>query len=295
MKILIVANKWWESAPLVATLQHLHADQTGLSAAPAAIRNIGQPCTGGTFLPSPRLLAQCNGVDIEVWCIQDLMDLSENGSLTWEKARVLPRVRRSGEDHTVVIAFGTAASPAGPGHNGNVVVGTSVFVHDPFENTELGTKHWTHPQLDQVVTSDLQGAFDCLPREFVDEAEKRFLTPTYGAAAPPRVFAKSDLVSVGVVNVTNSADYAWTDERALRVFKEVAKSAATESLETTHGVVRLILGDQFLYVSGIANAIGKFAEEVKVNPYRQNFVASHNAAVALAWLLPELTCAVSKL
>jgi hypothetical protein len=240
------------------------------------------------------LLARCNGADIEVWCIQDLMDLSENSSLTWEKARVLPRVRLGNDDQTVVVAFGTAASPAGTGNNGNVIIGTSVFVHDPYENTRLGEKHWTHPQLNQILVSDLQNVFDGLPREFVAEAEKRFLSPAYGAAAPPRVFARSDLVSVGVVNVTDSADYAWTDERALGVFRKVAKSAVTDSLETTHGVVRLVLGNQFLYVSGIANAVGKFSEEVKGNPYRQNFVASHNAAIAVAWLIPELTFALSR-
>ena len=44
----------------------------------------------------------------------------------------------------------------------------------------------------------------------------------------------------------------------------------------------------FLYVSGFANAVGKFMEEVTPNEYGQNFVAAHNAAVALAWILPEL-------
>jgi hypothetical protein len=295
MRLCIVANKWWEAAPLVAALQHVNVGQDELSAAPTAIYHTGQPCAGGSFRPAPRLIARCNGADVEVWCVQDLMDLSENSSLTWEKARVLPRILTGDGEQVVVVAFGTAASPSGAGHDGNVVIGTSVFVHDPFENNEFGEKRWAHPQMNQIVASDLQNVFDCLSSEYIAEAERRLLTPVHGAAAPPRVFAGSGLISVGVVNVTDSADYSWTDENALRCFREVAKAAVTESLETTHGVVRLLLGSRFLYVSGIANAVGRFAEEVKGNPYRQNFVASHNAAVATAWLLPELVLALSKL
>ena len=103
-----------------------------------------------------------------------------------------------------------------------------------------------------------------------------------------RAFADSSLVSVGVVNVWNSADYAWTDKEALAIFEETTGSNRTESIETTHGVIRLSLGAHFLYVSGIANAVGKFSVEVKPNPYSQNFAAAHNAAIAVAWLIPEL-------
>jgi hypothetical protein len=114
------------------------------------------------------------------------------------------------------------------------------------------------------------------------------LTAPNAAAAPARVKADGNLVSVGVVNVTNSADYAWADKQALGKLTEVTGSMCAESIETTHGVIRLVLGAPFLYVSGLANAVGLFQEQVAPNAYAQNFVAAHNAAIALAWLLPEL-------
>ena len=44
--------------------------------------------------------------------------------------------------------------------------------------------------------------------------------------------------------------------------------------------------DQFLFVSGIANRMGYFNMEAAPRSYAQSFVASHNAAVALAWMTP---------
>jgi hypothetical protein len=95
-------------------------------------------------------------------------------------------------------------------------------------------------------------------------------------------------VAIGVVNVTNSDDYKWTDRQALNVFADSHADGSAESLETTHGVIRLCLGMPFLYVSGIANSVGQFQNHVGANPYSQNFVAAHNASIATAWLLPDL-------
>jgi hypothetical protein len=288
MNIIVVANKWWEAAPLVAVLQHINPQQQPLSAAPRELRDACQLGPGGASVPAPRLIARCNGVNIEVWCIQDLMDAAENSSLTWEKARVLPRINRGESETSLVVAFGTAACPVRSGHNGNVVIGTSIFVHDPYEKPPNPQKHWTHAQLNEVVTSDFQRLFDQLPTQFASDAEKRFLLAPNAPATPPSIHLDSQLISVGVVNVIKSADYPWADKRALEKFKDITKSTSTESLETTHGVIRLVLGARFLYISGLANAVGEFEQQVSRSPYSQNFVAAHNAAVALAWLIPAL-------
>jgi hypothetical protein len=221
------------------------------------------------------------------------MDPTENSSSTWEKARVLGRVIR-GDQRPLVIAFGTAASPCGPGVNGNVIIGTDVFVHDPYETPPDPKRHWTHPRLNQLVQSEARPLVDGLPRQFVKKAEKRLLTPPNSAAAPPRISADSELISVGVVNVTNSADYVWTDKQALARFSELASLERAGSLETTHGLIRLALDLPFIYVSGISNAVGMFPEHVGRSQYSQTFSAAHNAAISLAWLLPELAAALSR-
>jgi hypothetical protein len=292
MNIAIIANKWWEAAPLVALLQHVNPRQQKHSAVPQELFEACQPGRGGPSLLAPRLVARCNGVDVEVWCLQDLMDPSENSSLTWEKARVLPRAIRGNIQDALVIAFGTAACPASSDRNGNVVIGTSIFVYDPYKVPPDPKKHWTHALLNQVVASDARGLLDKLPGQFVTEAEQRLLAPPNAPAKPPRIFANGSLVSVGVVNVIKSADYVWADKQALEKFNEVAEGRSVESVETTHGLMRLVLGARFMYVSGLANAVGHFEEHVGANTYSQNFVAAHNAAIALAWLIPELSAAM---
>lgn len=289
MRITIVANKWWEVSPLVAVLQHVSTRQPDASASPNELRDAYQLGMGSSSIYGPRTIVRVGNANIEIWCIQDLMDPAENSSLTWEKARVLKRVVRDPKEEQIVIAFGTAANPLGSGKNGNVVIGTSVFVHDPYVTPPDPKKHWSHPLLNQLVTSSAASVVDQLPRNFVKEAERRFLVAPNGSACPPRVHLDSALVSLGVVNVTSSADYKWTDKQAYDKFKKVIGSGQAESLETTHGVVRLVLDMPFIYVSGIANAMGAFAEEVRPNPYSQSFVAAHNAAIALAWLIPELS------
>jgi hypothetical protein len=59
-------------------------------------------------------------------------------------------------------------------------------------------------------------------------------------------------------------------------------------METTHGIIRELSDPApFLFVSGITDTVPYFDMQVTPRLYPQNFVAAHNAGVALAWLLPE--------
>jgi hypothetical protein len=216
------------------------------------------------------------------------MDPDEDPALTWEKARVLPRIFQAHPAPGWVVAFGTAACPQGSGQSGSVVIGSNVFVHDPYAGSPDPAKHWTHPRLNQIVPSSAAGALGQVSREFTAEAEKRFLTAPLAPASPPRIRLGDEQISIGVVNVTKTEDYTWADPQALERFKSVAAGQLAASSETTHGVIRLASEAPFLYVSGIANGLGKFTDEVLPRNYAQNFVAAHNAAIATVWLLAEL-------
>lgn len=50
-------------------------------------------------------------------------------------------------------------------------------------------------------------------------------------------------------------------------------------------VIRFVLGYPFVFVSALANGVGKYGKEVSPRNYAQNFAAAHNAAVALAWVV----------
>jgi len=97
------------------------------------------------------------------------------------------------------------------------------------------------------------------------------------------------MVAMSVVNVTNYDDYVWTDRSAVAAFRANARKVRLASIETTHGLIRTLSGESaFFYVSGIANEQGSFDFDNVPRTYSQNLVASHNAGICVAFLLPEL-------
>lgn len=82
--------------------------------------------------------------------------------------------------------------------------------------------------------------------------------------------------------------FAWADPRAVSSFKRHSDGSPVGSLETTHAVIRLASDAPFLFVSGIANRVGRFNEETAIRSYAQNFVAAHNAGIVVAWMVPQL-------
>jgi len=74
-RILIVANKWWEAAPLIAAIEHEDAR-------PTEVINPAGHTELVASVPTPRLTFRCNGTLAEVWCVQDLMDPDQSYSLT---------------------------------------------------------------------------------------------------------------------------------------------------------------------------------------------------------------------
>ena len=301
-KIAIVANKWWEADPLCAVLRHEEAR-------PGVFKNLkfqryptdrARPDSNAPKTPRPddpprqaRLSFELEQCEVEVWCIEELMNLTSNASSSAEKERVLkPALAESNPD--LVIAFGTAGSAEHVSINGSVVIGTRVFIHNPFAS-DSGS--WDPPA--QHRGQVMQSAFERdrkIAKIFTDSsrynAEVRMLRSPIQAAEMPVICVGDGFVSVGVVNVTNYDDYAWADKEAISKFEEYnskSRSGQVGCIETTHGLIRCMrLETPFIYVSGIADTEGLFAYHVTPRKYAQNFVAAHNAAVALGWLLPEL-------
>jgi hypothetical protein len=287
--IVVIANKWWEAAPLLGVLRHS-------AACPASFADLAELSPGSLATPTscdpappPRLRLRVQKATVSVWCLQDLMNPSVNGSSTAEKARVLPKVFAwEGGTPRLVIAFGTAADPQKLSRNGTVAVGSSVFIHNPYAGKPEPAQQWSPPHPDQVVTSPSASLLEGLDLSWMPQVTQRTLTPPNAGAPRPGALVDNDLVSVGVVNVTNYADYDWTDQQALDAFAAAAPGATAGSLETTHGVIRSASDAPFLYVSGYVNGVGQFQQQTAANSYSQNFVGAHNAGVALAWLLDAL-------
>lgn len=300
-RIMVVANKHWEVDPLVSLLLSEDArpresfESIEVVNHPFFMEDRKGPNPKALPRVEVRLKSPKAKGRLEVWCIEDLMNPKVSSSSTHEKHRVLGRAfgyeSRSRPD--LVIAFGTAGGAPGVPLNGSVVVGNSVFIHDPFAHSHDGEKHWKPPRTNQVIECSClpKGLFREISEDVRFPAEGRFLRPPLQPAPVGLIIAGDAYVALCNVNITDYDDYAWADEELLHKFAEVERGRSSiGSLETTHGLIRELAGDEtaFVFVSGIADEIGKFGYQVTPRVYAQNLVAAHNAGVAVAWLIPQL-------
>ena len=274
-RAVIIANKWWEADPLVEVL-------SSASSAPATIR----------FARDSEILGRRGYVEmprgrIEIWCIQELMSPSKSGSNTEEKARVLEPLLSS-PDIVFVVAFGTAATPTDQSLNGSVIVGTKTFCHDP--QAKDTQSHWVPPAPDTIVDSSLDPRlFAALTADpLAKEVDARLLPVPINPDKNPGYAAHYDYVALADVNVTNYADYSWADPQVVQAFHKLGSPYPIGSLETTHAVIRAYARAPFMFASGITDRVGHFDDEVTPAAYGQNFVAAHNAALAIAFMIPLL-------
>jgi hypothetical protein len=202
-----------------------------------------------------------------------------------------------GDVPNLVIAFGTAGSREGVQNNGSVVIGRRVFIHEPRAGVSDRTGFWTPPQSGQIIDSDfpakmlaeiVNGQKSRYAEESRYAAEARFLKSPITPASPPITCIGNSFTSLGVVNITNYDDYTWADSEATAAFQAAKTGTQIGSIETTHGIIRSASKAPFLFVSGITDTEGLFDYQVTPQVYAQNFVAAHNAALAIAWLLPSL-------
>ena len=299
-RVMLIANKWWEADPLCWVLFHDKARPSVFCDYKTknypSLRVPNQPTEPRPRDPAaiPRFTFKCMGVTVEVWCLEELMNPAENPSSAAEKARVLPAAIASGTTPDLVIAFGTAGSRPGLHINGCVVVGRRVYIHDAYNGVADRTGLWTPSKEDLVIESDLPvGVIQGISPESKHSAEARLLPPPIDPANPLLVMAGDGFISLGHVNCTNYDEYAWSPQRAVESFNDNASgSGEIGSVESTHGLIRLVSEAPFLYVSGIADPVGLFNLQVTPRVYAQNTVAAHNAAIALAWLLPDVIAAL---
>jgi hypothetical protein len=90
-------------------------------------------------------------------------------------------------------------------------------------------------------------------------------------------------VALGNVNVTYYRDYDTTDKETLKAFRAHCPLGVLGSLETTHGLIRVLGSSRFIFISGIVDRLGQFAVDVNPKSDAQNTAGAHNAGIVLAW------------
>lgn len=292
-RTIVVVNKSWEAEPLLAVLRSTNGRPSDFPKEIVA-PSIAIPWSDGSSRNVPaRAAYRSDRTDVEVWCVKDLMDPAKSASSSEEKARVLPLVAAAGPPPDLVVAVGTASLPDARSFNGCVTVGSSCFLFDPFSQGPNPASRWSDARIGKLIEeadpAETNRLMAWLDREARPNIEARFLAPPLNPATPPVLIVSSTSVAVSDVNVTNSDNYVWADPQALAAFAAAAPKHTVGSVETTHGVIRLCISSpRFLFVSGIANRLGYFNAELSPRPYAQNFVASHNAGITVAWLLQRI-------
>jgi hypothetical protein len=293
-RILLIVNKKFEVEGLLAAL----LDTTLRPPALGDPTIINYPWRLTFTTAQPRAVwMSFPGQQFELWCIQDLMDPTLNASSTYIKWQVMPQiVAYSADQPNLVVALGTAAyGSKTENHNGCVVMGSDVFIHN-YHLNEPQTWNDT-ANCEKLITSTIAPSFfsaitSALKKSIVGNMLKPFLYP----AETIDFIYSNDLLALSTVNVTNPADYPLSDPSGMQAVLNANIRLTVGSVESTHGIIRLLTNAPFIFISGITNrftlmgidALGTDNQgNVKLNSV--NFSGSFNLGVALAWLMPYIS------
>jgi hypothetical protein len=295
-RVVVIANKWWEcDAALLAML----SDNVRALGSPWPEQlQPTRPRPNPASLPPenqnplPRAVFPFRNHSAEFWCLSDLLEHlpSSLQSSTEQKANVLPRIFSKGPNPDLVISLGTASTPYdGTNENGNVVVGTKVFLHNGHPGGTNPNSNWTVGPFDQLLESPCTREwFDSLKAFDVQPVCGRFLAVPLSSAPTPRALLDFDYVALGTLNVTNYAEYSSLDPLTVQSFGGGVQPGVGASLETTHGLIRVLSSSPYVFVSGITDRARHFDDDVTPRSHGQNTAAAHNAGAVTSWLLARL-------
>ena len=124
------------------------------------------------------------------------------------------------------------------------------------------------------------------------------IAPQNHPAGVLQLIIAPDAVGISSVNIPYipgsgaGAAYCNIDTTAIKLAQQAGATNIT-SVETTHGVIRSKWKDApFMYVTAIPNRVCHFPDEAS-GIYAQEFPSSHNAGVALKYVIPLFASAIA--
>src|SRR5579862_1831360 len=234
-RILVVCNKQWEADPVLIALLEKKVNPSFPAILWPTVTVPLAPDHDRTR-PKPRAVLRFPSADpavpaaafVEIWCIEDWMDMAKNSSSSEEKVRVLPSMigwknPDAPQPADCVVSVGTGGFPKAGTYNGSVVIGVNSFTHDGHPASDPNPlSAWRSPNLDNAVpaTFDSPNFFNPAQMEpWRFQAEARFLRPPMAPSPEPLILCASNYTAVSVVNITNYDEYTWADLAALHAFK----------------------------------------------------------------------------
>src|SRR5690348_15576630 len=95
-RVTVFANKWWEADPLCAVLLNDYARPREFSNFKFLHYPTQRPYRVGDPRPpdpsiTPRFTFECAGAEVEIWCIEELINPADNSSSSLLKSGVLSK------------------------------------------------------------------------------------------------------------------------------------------------------------------------------------------------------------
>lgn len=286
--ISVVVNKNWETEPFLHSLLNSEL-RPGKLPFPSVLNS---PKDGNNKMDIPRAVFKLTDgtvqtLEVKVWCIQDLMyynippdPAKQSSSSSEEKYRVLPPVILK-DNPDLVIAVGTAGYPSTTSYNGSVVIGGNFFVHNGHPSNPKSDLQ--HTDIGKVLTTNVNSKiFDLVNKDFKNQVEPKFIRTPRNPAEPAVCIASKVYTAISSINVTDYSEYNWVDHQAIEHFRSIENKLPFNSLETTHGVIKLSTDKPIIFISAITDRLGYFDSEVNAT---QNYVPSFNAGIVAGQLL----------
>lgn len=305
MRVLVVANKWWECEAMIAamlnssTFPPLLPDKTNLAPWCDTLSSPRSRPDNAYNATSRATFTYKHGSSViftvEVWCISDLMEINDpSESSSSAKAAHLQKLFKPGETlPDLVLAVGTAGTAREtPNRSGGVAIGGQIFMHNAhLPNTPDANplSNWSDPQQEKLIPPSIsKKLFEQIAAFDSASALLHFLPMRRNGSSSPVITVGLMDAGLGTLNVTDYNEYKFKDPETVAAFDAQGNKAIPVSLETTHGLIRLASDPApFLFVSGITDVFLHFDEQVgtPATADAQNFAAAYNAGITVRAML----------
>jgi|GEM_PF-2961152 len=297
LRIVVVANRYHEADGLMTALCNQMAHSKSLSLP----RDVVWPRSFPADLKlssKPRCLIDVKkdpsdpnpSATMEVWCIDDLANVNGDSGL---KVAAMKTISDYGPVPDGVVAFGTGGYPGDPSNDGCATIGGTIFIHDASNGAAAGKWSWPG-HMDTLVPSKTPSTFFssvAADATTLSSISSEMIKPKNNPASALRLLIAPD--AVGISSLNESPPYCNADTDAISK-AQGAGATNIASVETTHGVIRSMWeSSPFIFVSAIPNRVCHFEDEAR-GVYAQELPSSHNAGVALKYVVPYFVNAISQ-
>ena len=241
---------------------------------------------------------------MEIWCIDDLANTKGDSGA---KVTAMGTITKYGPAPDGVVAFGTAGYPDLASNDGCATIGGTIFIHDAAKDVagyQGGSWVWPgHPEnMGTLVPSKTPASFFSNvagDQKTLSAASLEMIAPQNHPAGVFQLIIAPDAVGISSVNIPyipgNGAGAAYCSIDTTAIKQAQGKGATNiTSVETTHGVIRSMWQDApFIYVTAIPNWVCYFPDEAS-GIYGQEFPSSHNADIALKYVMPYFVSVVAQ-